>query len=146
MRVLLLLLPLLAACSTVPGTQPSASNQTNLPLAEAAMVAGAPENALHASQAILEGSPKDVNALGSRGDALIAMGRNDEAADSYNRALAVAPNSSPALLGIGRTRLLAGKAAEAEVAFNSAVDANRSDARARSTTSASPAICRASTR
>jgi tetratricopeptide (TPR) repeat protein len=54
---------------------------------DAAMLAGDFPNALEAADERLGTAPEDVPALECRGDALFALGRNEEAAAAYRRAL-----------------------------------------------------------
>jgi Flp pilus assembly protein TadD len=101
-----------AARSPVSGT----AADPNLKLADAAMQGGAPEMALRVAGAVLAHDPTNVRALVREGDALAALGRNEQAALSYQHAIALAPGSRAARVGLGRIRLKSDPAA-AETLF-----------------------------
>ena len=58
-------------------------------------------------EAFVRAEPRDVEALVALGDALLAVDRTGEAADSYKAALALDPNNVGALLGVGAILLAA---------------------------------------
>src|SRR5438477_11115401 len=66
---------------------------------------GAPVVALQVAREILARHPNDAAALVREGDALFAMEHGQEAANSYQRALALEPRNNWARLGLGRIRL-----------------------------------------
>ncbi len=91
---------------TLPPASPRLSTaQPSLRVADAALAGGAPAMALQVADGILARQPNDAAALLRQGDALYALQRGAEAADSYMHALAVAPHSAPALIGLARVRL-----------------------------------------
>ena len=61
--------------------------------AENAIMAGKPVEARAFCVRILEADPRQVRALEILGDALVQMGKPDEAADQYRKALQVSPSS-----------------------------------------------------
>ncbi|WP_428377986.1 tetratricopeptide repeat protein [Lichenicoccus sp.] len=91
----------LAAC-TSDSHQPAT---ISLGLADSALAGGSPQLALHVSQAVLAQHPRDVAALLRQGDAYYALGDGGRASASYAKALEIAPNSIPAMLGQCRTAL-----------------------------------------
>ncbi len=107
MRILCLLAALaLGACAATPPAGGAAgTTEPNLRLADAAMAGGAPEAALRVTGGVLARHPDDVAALVEEGAALAALGRDDEAALSYQRALALQPASREARIGLGRLKL-----------------------------------------
>lgn len=107
MRILFALAALaLASCAAhPPGSGDDAAGAASLKLADAAMTGGAPAIALRVADGVLAGHPTDVAALIEEGAALAALGRDDEATISYRRALALAPGSREARIGLGRLAL-----------------------------------------
>ena len=102
----------LAACSSGPPPlqlsrppPPPPPGQPTLRVADAALASGAPDLALRVVHDILARHPDDADAWVRQGDALYMLRRVPEAADSYIRALALAPRSNLARLGLGRTKL-----------------------------------------
>jgi Flp pilus assembly protein TadD len=96
----------LASCAArAPGGGDAEAGAPGLKLADAAMAGGAPEIALRAADDVLARNPTDVPALVEEGAALAALGRDDEAAISYRRALALRPSSRAARIGLGRLAL-----------------------------------------
>lgn len=102
----------LAACSSSPPplqlsrpSPPPPPGQPTLRVADAALASGAPDLALRVVHDILARHPDDADAWVRQGDALYMLRRVPEAADSYTRALALAPRSNVAKLGLGRTKL-----------------------------------------
>ncbi len=61
--------------------------------AENSIMAGKPVEARAFCVRILEADPRQVRALEILGDALVQMGKPDEAAEQYRKALQVAPSS-----------------------------------------------------
>lgn len=112
MRIpILLLCAGLAACATrhpvVSEAPPPAqfAKTPTLRVADAALAGGAPGIALQVSREILARQPRNAEALVREGDALFALDRAPEAANSYRRALDVDSGSIAAKLGLGRARL-----------------------------------------
>jgi Flp pilus assembly protein TadD len=83
----------------------SAPGAPGLDVGRAALASGAPDIALRISAARLSRSPNDVAALELQGDAYAMEGLLPAAASAFNRALALAPGSTGALLGVGRLDL-----------------------------------------
>lgn len=108
---------LLGAC--VAG--PSGTSGTSVTVARAALVGGAPQIALQATEAILRTDPQNAEALQIKGDALTAMGQLGQAEWVYRAALLRAPHLVGAQIGLGRC-LLAHDPAAAEIAFQAAAD------------------------
>jgi Flp pilus assembly protein TadD len=107
MRILCLLAVLaLGACAAIPPAGgDAATTGPNLKLADAAMAGGAPDVALRVVGGVLAEHPDDVAALVQEGAALAALGRDDQATLSYQRALAFQPASREARLGLARLKL-----------------------------------------
>jgi Flp pilus assembly protein TadD len=95
---------LLSACVT-SGDQRLGTGPPSLNVAHAALAAGSPAVALTVSNGILTRTPNDVPALLVQADALMTLGRLDEAETSYVKALAADPQSVLANIGLGRLRL-----------------------------------------
>jgi Flp pilus assembly protein TadD len=74
-------------------------------VAEEALRAGSPALALQAAQGILAQAPDDVPALLIQGDASAQLGKREQAAESFARALRLKSDSVRAKLGLGRLRL-----------------------------------------
>ncbi len=125
MRILCIFAALaLASCAAQPQTSGTAAGK--LKVADAALQGGDPDMALHVADAVLAHDPTDVEALVREGDALVALGREDEAALSYQHALALRPGSKEARIGLGRIRLKTDPA-EAERLFAEVVEAHPND-------------------
>lgn len=117
--VLLVVLPLLAACAT---RQPFLiDGKPTLRVAEAAMKAGSPQLAINVTQGILTRDPFNVPARLMLGDAQYSLAEFPEAEASYNTVLKVQPANPEAHLGIGRIRLADHKPREAEAEFRQAL-------------------------
>ena len=101
--VALSLLILLAACSR--GSNGVGSGPPGIDVADAALKGGSPEIALQIATNILATHPGNEDALLTKGDALTALGRNDEAAAAFSAVLAVNSTSVGANIGLGRLRL-----------------------------------------
>ncbi|WP_428487435.1 tetratricopeptide repeat protein [Rhodopila sp.] len=114
--ILLLSLLLLASCANHPdnllSTQPP-----GLDVADVALANGSPETALHIAEHALATNPRDVPALVRLGEAQTLLGQRDQAARSFNQALAIAPDNTGAALGLGRLELATNPAAAAGVLF-----------------------------
>ncbi|MGH7121744.1 MAG: tetratricopeptide repeat protein [Acetobacteraceae bacterium] len=105
MRVLFVVAALaLASCAAQPGTSGMTAAR-GLKVADAALQGGDPSMALHVAHAVLAHDPTNAEALVREGDALAGLGRTDEAALSYQHALALRPGSRSARVGLGRMRL-----------------------------------------
>lgn len=110
---------LLGACSH-PATD-SAQREPTVRVADAALSSGAPELALNIANIVLAKQPRDVGALVARGDALYAMGRVNDAQQSYRAAVTVDPSSVAGQIGLGRTLAHTDPQA-AESAFTAALE------------------------
>jgi Flp pilus assembly protein TadD len=95
---------LLSACAGTAsgGLQ---EGRPGLPVAEAALAGAAPKIALNVANGVLQAHPRDVAALGVRGDAQTALGLQADAEATFLRALAIDPHATRAMMGLGRTRL-----------------------------------------
>ncbi len=93
----------------------------DLRLADATLSAGAPQTALHVTEAMLQRHPDDVAALLRNGRALFMLNRPADAARSYARAAALDPSSLEALTGLARSRVAEGDARDAETAWRLAL-------------------------
>lgn len=113
--VLLLSLLLLASCAGNRDTSFS-TRPPGLDVADVALANGAPDTALHIAQQALAADPRSVPALVRAANAQAALGRRDQAARTFSQALAIAPDSDDAALGLGRLRLATDPAA-ASAAF-----------------------------
>ncbi len=109
------LLLLLAGCSASGARDPGGVPGMNI--ADAALDGGMPQTALNVTSSILQSDPRNVGALVRQGTALAQLNQPDAAMEAYRRALAVAPATAAALLGLGRLELLRGNAADAEHSF-----------------------------
>ena len=98
-------------------------------VADAALVAGAPEIALRVADLTLERDPRNVEALVTKGDTLYAMGLREEARTAYRQAVNLDPTLAVAQLGLGRT-LVQSDPAAAETAFLAAVASRPDDSAA----------------
>jgi Flp pilus assembly protein TadD len=101
-RAILLLCLGLAACGG--HDRPPLAKGLTVRVADAALAGGAPVVALQVAREILARHPNDAT-LVREGDALFAMEHGQEAATSYQRALALEPRNNSAQLGLGRIRL-----------------------------------------
>lgn len=100
----LLLLLLLSGCG---GSSPVGLS-TALPglnVARAALDGGSPEIALRISARIVTENPNDVDALVIEGDAFAGIDDRVRAEAAYRRAIALAPESVGARMGLGRLQL-----------------------------------------
>jgi Flp pilus assembly protein TadD len=115
----------LAGCSGL--RQPNVTDRMpSLRVADAALVAGAPELALRVADLTLARDPHRTDALVAKGDALYSMGLREEARTAYRQAVDLDPKLETAQLGLGRT-LVQSDPAAAEVAFLAAVSARPDD-------------------
>lgn len=129
MRILFIVAVLaLASCAAQPEVSGGPIG-SRLKVADAALKGGDPDLALHVADAVLAHDPTNVAALLKEGDALAALGRNDQAAMSFQHALALKPGSLEARIGLGRLRLKSDPA-EAERLFAEVVAARPSDVKA----------------
>ncbi len=101
----------------------------SLRVADAALVAGAPEIALRVADLTLQRDPRNVEALVTKGDTLYAMGLREEAGTAYRQAVNLDPTLAAAQLGLGRT-LVQSNPAAAETAFLAAVASRPDDSAA----------------
>jgi Flp pilus assembly protein TadD len=92
---------ILAACAP----QGLGSDAQAIDAANTALRGGIPETALQIASGILKKNPKHEAALLTQGEALAALGKPTEAAASFQRALAVNPQSAGAYTGLGGLRL-----------------------------------------
>ncbi|MGH7044368.1 MAG: tetratricopeptide repeat protein [Acetobacteraceae bacterium] len=99
-----LLLAGLGACATAPAPAAS-SGAIDTSLAQAALRAGAPSDALQFADRVLAQHPNDTAALLTRAEALAKLGQPDPARTDFARVLKREPQSGPALLGLGRLQL-----------------------------------------
>ena len=109
----------LGACATDPSAL--RTGQPSFATAEAALASGAPDLALRICTGLIEGSPRNVDLMNCRGDALTGLGRAAEAEAEYQRALSIEGKSIGALMGLGRINL-ATRPAEAEALFLQVLD------------------------
>ena len=98
----------------------------SLRVADAALVAGAPELALRVADLTLARDPHRTDALVAKGDALYSMGLREEARIAYRQAVDFDPKLETAQLGLGRT-LVQSDPAGAEAAFQAAVSERPDD-------------------
>src|ERR1700722_2937535 len=98
MRPSLLVTLLLAGCAG--GTNLTASRTPGLDVADVALVTGSPDTALRIAQQVLANDPRNVPALLREAQAQAALGQHDQAARSFGRALAIAPDDPGAALGL----------------------------------------------
>jgi Flp pilus assembly protein TadD len=101
----------------------------SLRVADAALVAGAPEVALRVADLTLQRDPRNAEALVTKGDTLYAMGLREEARTAYRQAVNLDPTLAAAQLGLGRT-LVQSDPAAAETAFLAAVASRPDDSAA----------------
>ena len=99
------LLGLAVSGCSLGASEPSATNEASVHVAEAALNAGSPRVALQVAQTILSHSPDNVPALLVRGDALTQLAQNDDAGAAFQQALRRDPASLHAKVGLGRIRL-----------------------------------------
>ncbi len=107
-----LMLASLAACANGQANR-IADRTPGLDVADVALANGSPETALHVAQHILANRPNDVPAMVRQGEAEAMLRRNQEARAAFEQALAIAPDNSDALLGLGRLELATDPAAAA---------------------------------
>lgn len=81
------------------------SGPAGMEVADAALKGGSPEIALQIATNVLATHPGNEDALLTKGEALTAMGRNEEAAAAFTAVLAVDRTSVGANIGLGRLRL-----------------------------------------
>jgi Flp pilus assembly protein TadD len=118
----------LTGCSGL--RQPNVTDRVpSLRVADAALVAGAPELALRVADLTLARDPHRTDALVAKGDALYSMGLREEARTAYRQAVDLDPKLETAQLGLGRT-LVQSDPAAAEVAFMAAISARPDDSAA----------------
>src|ERR1700728_1464507 len=90
---------LLAGCSA-GGARDPGGGMPGVNIADAALDSGMPQTALNVTSAILRSHPRDVGALVRQGTALAQLNQPDAAMEAYQRALAVDPAATAALLGL----------------------------------------------
>lgn len=112
---------LVAACSSQSDTL--LTGRPSITTARVALAGGSGDIALNICNGLLEQRPTDTDLLVCRGDALVVLGRNAEAASVYDRALALNPRASDAKIGLGRLRLATDPTA-AELLFLDALTSN----------------------
>jgi Flp pilus assembly protein TadD len=116
MRLFSLALLLCLACCANPDRRSRLSEMVpGLDVADVALAQGAPDTALHIAERRLAVKPDDAQALLRAGQAQAALGRREEAARSFSRALAIDPTNQDAVLGLGRLRLATDPAAAAKL-------------------------------
>ena len=93
----------LAGCA---GGGSQSSGQPGLKVAEEALRGGTPLIAMQVAQGVLARTPDDVPALLVQADAATQLGRNNDAAATYQRVLHLRPDSTHAKIGLGRQRLM----------------------------------------
>lgn len=116
---LVALVSLVAACSGHDEFR-LGNGRPGLNVASAALAGGSPEIALNVADGILAGDPGNVPALLTQGDAFNALDRPREAEASYAKALAGAPGSVEAQVGLARLALKSDPA-KAQALFLSAL-------------------------
>lgn len=104
----------LGACNAGPARL--GDGNPSLGTAQTALASGAYDLALRVCNNTLAAGRRDADVLACQGNALTGLGRDAEAAASFNAALAASPNNTDALIGAGRQRL-ATNPAEAESLF-----------------------------
>jgi Flp pilus assembly protein TadD len=87
-----------------------------------------PSRAIEILSQVLSTHPDNINALHNKGLARRRMGDDQQACDSWRRALSVDPNYSPSLLELGNTLLHDGQTAEAESCFRKLIQIDPSSA------------------
>lgn len=90
-----------------------------------------PENAAKAAEhfrAALEAEPENVPAHTGHGEALLELGRVDEAAAAFEKAVALDATYTPAVSNLALVLARQGKAADAEAKFKAALELNPLDA------------------
>ena len=102
-RTLLLVLAL-AGCGG-PIEREFSKSTPGLNVAEAALRGGSAQVALQVATGVLSSSPNNAEALTIQGDALTMLGRQDQAAASYEQALRSDSDMIRAKIGLGRLRL-----------------------------------------
>jgi Flp pilus assembly protein TadD len=117
-----------AGCTpTTTATPDQAQSEGVLNVADAAIAGNNPQMALKMSQAVLASDPRNLQALYHEAAAYYAVGRCEDAIAAYKVALGIDPTSSIAEVGVGRC-LLKRNAAEAELAFEAAVQNDSANA------------------
>ncbi len=105
---------MLGACAASPVSD--LAGTPSVSTARVALAGGSPEVALRICDGVAAREPLNAEAQVCRGDALSVMGRNAEAAPSYEQALRADPHSAAGDIGLGRIALLT-DAARAEALF-----------------------------
>ncbi len=125
----LLLLLTLAACAGGDGggKQVITGGNSSDRVISAAMQASMPDVALRVSMEQVKQDPHNALALARQGDAYRALGRDREAAASYNAALAIIPGETRSGIGLGMIQLRRDPA-QAEATFRQVLAAHPSDA------------------
>jgi Flp pilus assembly protein TadD len=121
-RIAIVALLPLAACAAVQrlggsGTGGLRSGTPSIEVADTALRSGAPDLALHVTDAILADEPRDVKALECKSEALAALGRTDEAASTMSKAITVKPDLWPAYLAHARLAIAAREPSAAEASL-----------------------------
>jgi len=103
------ILPLVAllgmgGCGIWGGGRPSEDDQ-KVRLSAVFLSAGAADAALVAADEVLAKQPRNAGALEARGNALAAMGRDEEAQQAYLQAIAISPSNTSARLALGRMQI-----------------------------------------
>jgi len=93
-------------------------------LARAQARVGDAAAALATADRAVQAGPTSGEAHAARGDALLALHRNDDAVAAYRKALEVEPKLTRARVGLASAHLAAGKAAEAEAEARKATEAD----------------------
>ena len=109
------LLVVLCACSP-RGVTGVGSGPPGLDVADTALKGGSPEIALQIANNVLTQNPGNGSALATKGEALTALGRPEEAAIAFSQVPPKDPASVSAQIGLGRIRL-ASDPVGAEAAF-----------------------------
>jgi Flp pilus assembly protein TadD len=109
------LLVVLCACSP-RGVTGVGSGPPGLDVADAALKGGSPEIALQIADNVLAQNPGNGSALATKGEALTALGRPEEAAIAFSQVPPKDPASVSAQIGLGRIKL-ASDPVGAEAAF-----------------------------
>ncbi len=94
----------LGACAAHPGGL--ASSGAGISLARVALQSGDAGGALRLSSQVLTRHPGNPDALLVRGEALTRLGQLQAAGAAFTQVLNAKPNSEPALVGLGRLRLI----------------------------------------
>lgn len=95
----------LAGCSRDASPPGLSASRPGLNVARAALDGGAANVALNVASGIITEKPGDADAFVVQGDAYAALDRRPEAEAAYRHALALAPQSADARMGLGRLAL-----------------------------------------